>query len=129
MLAACSNNNQLGWYYMQRLPHQLDASASAYQLISYLEKTRALILENMEEEAASDFFKTALFIVAAGSNDIFWSIFRLRSLDERSLILHTFWTCWFPICHFIRRFCQFITTVVLCRLLLFAADLYFLSLD
>lgn len=24
----------------------------------------------MEEEAASDFFKTALFIVAAGSNDI-----------------------------------------------------------
>lgn len=40
MLAACSNNNQLGWYYMQRLPHQLDASASAYQLISYFEKTR-----------------------------------------------------------------------------------------
>ncbi|KAK3146842.1 hypothetical protein QOZ80_3BG0273220 [Eleusine coracana subsp. coracana] len=40
------------------------------QQISYFEKTRAQILENMEEEAASDFFKTALFIVAAGSNDI-----------------------------------------------------------
>jgi hypothetical protein len=40
------------------------------QQISYFEKTKAQILETMGEEAATDFFKKALFVIAAGSNDI-----------------------------------------------------------
>lgn len=40
MITAESDNNPDGLYYILRAPHQLDASASAYQLISYFEKTR-----------------------------------------------------------------------------------------
>ncbi|KAL6651248.1 hypothetical protein ACP70R_010173 [Stipagrostis hirtigluma subsp. patula] len=54
--------DETGAYYIGRVP--------LGQQISYFEKTRAQIMNIMGEEAAADFFKKALFIVAAGSNDI-----------------------------------------------------------
>ncbi|RCV35052.1 hypothetical protein SEVIR_7G219800v4 [Setaria viridis] len=51
-----------GSFYIGRIPLR--------QQISYFEKTKAQILETMGEEAATDFFKKALFVIAAGSNDI-----------------------------------------------------------
>ncbi|WVZ86808.1 hypothetical protein U9M48_033536 [Paspalum notatum var. saurae] len=51
-----------GSFYIGRIP--------LGQQIRYFEKTRSQILEAMGEEAATDFFKKALFIIAAGSNDI-----------------------------------------------------------
>jgi len=35
MITSADDKNQDSWYYIMRAPHQLDASASAYQLISY----------------------------------------------------------------------------------------------
>ncbi|XP_062184939.1 GDSL esterase/lipase At5g41890 [Phragmites australis] len=54
--------DETGSFYIGRVP--------LGQQISYFEKTRAQILEIIGEEAATEFFKKALFIVAAGSNDI-----------------------------------------------------------
>ncbi|GJN01987.1 hypothetical protein PR202_ga19295 [Eleusine coracana subsp. coracana] len=54
--------DETGSFYIGRIPLS--------QQISYFEKTRAQILEALGEEAATDLFKKALFIVAAGSNDI-----------------------------------------------------------
>ncbi|KAL6882684.1 hypothetical protein ACP4OV_011374 [Aristida adscensionis] len=54
--------DETGSYYIGRVP--------LGQQISYFEKTRAEILNIMGEEAATDFFNKALFIVAVGSNDI-----------------------------------------------------------
>ncbi|CAD6259913.1 unnamed protein product [Miscanthus lutarioriparius] len=51
-----------GSFYIGRIP--------LGQQISYFEKTRSQIRETMDEEAATYFFKKALFILAAGSNDI-----------------------------------------------------------
>ncbi|KAG2568201.1 GDSL esterase/lipase At5g41890-like [Panicum virgatum] len=51
-----------GSFYIGRIPLR--------QQIDYFEKTKAQILESMGKEAATDFFKKALFVIAAGSNDI-----------------------------------------------------------
>ncbi|KAG2574185.1 hypothetical protein PVAP13_7KG309200 [Panicum virgatum] len=51
-----------GSFYIGRIPLR--------QQIDYFEKTKAQILKTMGEEAATDFFKKALFVIAAGSNDI-----------------------------------------------------------
>ncbi|CAL5030466.1 unnamed protein product [Urochloa decumbens] len=51
-----------GSFYIGRIPLR--------QQINYFEKTKAQILETMGEEAATDFFKKVLFVIAAGSNDI-----------------------------------------------------------
>ncbi|GJN26669.1 hypothetical protein PR202_gb14618 [Eleusine coracana subsp. coracana] len=54
--------DETGSFYIGRIPLS--------QQISYFEKTRAQVLETLGEEAAKDLFKKALFVVAAGSNDI-----------------------------------------------------------